>query len=84
MSSFYPLIRNILLPYFFNRIGGIHALQSLVQLNLSHNRLSEISFLSYLPSVVEVNLSMNEITSIASMPSLVSLQILRLNDNKVC
>ena len=66
-----------------HRVCHLDEFSSLTSLNLSHNRITDISFLRNVNTLVELNLSMNDIADITALPSLVSLSVLHLNDNKV-
>ena len=67
----------------FFRVCDLRQFRLLANVNLSHNKLRDLSFLSDESNIVELNMSSNRIEQLSTLPSLVSLNILHLNENKV-
>ena len=62
-------------------LDGINC--NLQSLNLSHNKLLNVSNLNVFGSLIELNLSFNNISHLNGLDKLSFLQILHLNDNKI-
>lgn len=64
-------------------ISGLEVLRHLKVLNVSHNHLRTVDWMTSLRSVEEVDVSMNELESLVTMPSLIMLRSFFINDNKL-
>lgn len=62
---------------------GISTLTTLVELNLNHNRISDITSLEDLTNLEKLYLAQNRISEISAISKLKQLQILSLFDNEI-
>lgn len=85
VSTHTQLVRLQLSFNCLSQLNGMQALQSLRQLDLSHNRLttSSLQELSTLQSLIDCRLGHNKISSAEALMALPDLQFLALHNNSI-